>query len=671
MALAHYDPNAIVKRRDPHEPPPRVWSEEERANFRKSGFYKKLQEHALVVHDYQTRRDDARQRSDPEFAPRDDDFDADPVKPFDASVNYYKILGVDDLATAADIRKAWKKLVLVYHPDKIKQSGTDMSEKKARETFERISLSFEVLTDRPTRRQYDRARDGDRANGEVFDWAKKKRKKKDWVPPPVFGSAAEPSKKPKKVPGKPRDTTVVVDFNALDAGCVRKFAVKRRYLNKEKKMTSSTKEYAIPVRPGEMSAKKWVFEGEGDSDAATLAGPVRFFLAIKPHATLIRKGCHCTSDAIIDVVAGRRFFALVETLSGRAVALCGTAPDFGGRTGLVEVRVPGEGLPVLGMKRGERGWLAIKLKVKPGPVHDRVVRNRAAMEKAWETQAERVHRQIDLKQGDLLRDDFGVGMAKISVSTARAPRSEAVDIAAASLAFFGEHLAQPGGPRSDRWRRFAYYFFWLAPSFFFGRCWLRVTPRLAADAYAWGGWAPARARRRDEEDWERALRLRAERLEREEEARERSTRYYKPVISVSDDEDEGDDGDAISQRIKRRHREAKAERRRAAAEAAAREVEADGDGGGGDATRASDDDDDRPSAREPLDLPSRDAIINNLSGCIVRERKELDSPKVCDLAYGTRVTDTGQRAHAGGRQRAFIRAPDGAGWISSRLFRAA
>ncbi|KAH8074895.1 hypothetical protein JL720_10643 [Aureococcus anophagefferens] len=611
MALAHYDPNAIVKRRDPHEPPPRVWSEEERANFRKSGFYKKLQEHALVVHDYQKQRDDARTRSDPEFAPRDDDFDADPVKPFDASVNYYKILGVDDLATAADIRKAWKKLVLVYHPDKIKQSGTDMSEKKARETFERISHSYEVLTDRPTRRQYDRAaRDGDRANGEVFDWAKKRRKKKkDWVPPPVFGSAAEPSKKPKKVPGKPRDATVVVDFNALDAGCVRKFAVKRRYLSKEKKMTSSTKEYAIPVRPGEMSAKTWVFEGEGDSDATTLAGPVRFFLAIKPHATLIRKGCHCTSDAVVDVVAGRRFFALVETLSGRrAVALCGTAPDFGGRTGLVEVRVPSEGLPVLGMKRGERGWLAIKLKVTPGPVHDRVRRNRAAMEKAWETQAERVHRQIDLKQGDLLRDDFGVGMAKISVSTAHAPRSEAVDIAAASLAFFGEHLAQPGGPRSDRWRRFAYYFFWLAPSFFFGRCWLRVTPRWRPTP------TPGAAGRRARAAATRGLGAGPAAPRGTPRARgggaERSTRYYKPVISVSDDEDEGDDGDAISQRIKRRHREAKAERRRAAAEAARARPRPTATAAAA-TRRASDDDDDRPSAREPLDLPSRDAIINN------------------------------------------------------------
>ena len=156
MALAHYDPSAIVERRNPHDPPPKVWTEEERANFRKSGFYKKLQEHAVVVHDYQKARDEARRRSDPEFAPRDEDFDAMPVKEFDADRNYYKMLGVDDMASASDIRKAWKKAVLIWHPDKIKQTGTDLTPKKARETFERISLAFEVLSDGPTRRQRGR-----------------------------------------------------------------------------------------------------------------------------------------------------------------------------------------------------------------------------------------------------------------------------------------------------------------------------------------------------------------------------------------------------------------------------------------------------------------------------------------------------------------------------------
>ena len=112
MALAHYDPHAIVERKDKWEAPRKVWTQEEVDNFRKSGFYKKMEEHALVVSDACRARDDARRRSDPEFAPRDEDFDATPVKPFDAAKNYYKILGIADLAPVADVRKAYKKLML-------------------------------------------------------------------------------------------------------------------------------------------------------------------------------------------------------------------------------------------------------------------------------------------------------------------------------------------------------------------------------------------------------------------------------------------------------------------------------------------------------------------------------------------------------------------------------
>ena len=130
MALAHYDPHAIVQRTDKYEPPRRVWTEKEREDYYNSGFYKKCQEHALVVRDACRARDDERRRTDPEFQPRDDDFDATPVKPFDSSKNYYKILGLPDLAPVADVRRAYKKLMLTYHPDKIKQSGCGMSEKK-------------------------------------------------------------------------------------------------------------------------------------------------------------------------------------------------------------------------------------------------------------------------------------------------------------------------------------------------------------------------------------------------------------------------------------------------------------------------------------------------------------------------------------------------------------
>ena len=37
------------------------------------------------------------------------------MKPFDAGTDYYKILGVGELASAQDLRKSWKKMMLTYH----------------------------------------------------------------------------------------------------------------------------------------------------------------------------------------------------------------------------------------------------------------------------------------------------------------------------------------------------------------------------------------------------------------------------------------------------------------------------------------------------------------------------------------------------------------------------
>ena len=63
--------------------------------------------------------------------------------------DYYKMLGVSKSASAADIKKAYRKLALKYHPDQNK------GDKGAEAKFKEISEAYAVLSDAEKRKQYD------------------------------------------------------------------------------------------------------------------------------------------------------------------------------------------------------------------------------------------------------------------------------------------------------------------------------------------------------------------------------------------------------------------------------------------------------------------------------------------------------------------------------------
>ena len=63
--------------------------------------------------------------------------------------DYYKILGVDKKASSAEIKKAFRKLAMKYHPDKAK------GDKSAEEKFKGINEANEVLSDSVKRKKYD------------------------------------------------------------------------------------------------------------------------------------------------------------------------------------------------------------------------------------------------------------------------------------------------------------------------------------------------------------------------------------------------------------------------------------------------------------------------------------------------------------------------------------
>ncbi len=65
-------------------------------------------------------------------------------------VDYYKILGLDKNAKAADVKNAYRKMARKFHPD------LNPNDEKAKEKFQQINEANEVLSDTEKRKKYDK-----------------------------------------------------------------------------------------------------------------------------------------------------------------------------------------------------------------------------------------------------------------------------------------------------------------------------------------------------------------------------------------------------------------------------------------------------------------------------------------------------------------------------------
>ena len=67
-----------------------------------------------------------------------------------AKRDYYEILGVDKGASKDEIKKAYRKIAIKYHPDK------NPNNKEAEEMFKEAAEAYEVLSNDEKRQRYDR-----------------------------------------------------------------------------------------------------------------------------------------------------------------------------------------------------------------------------------------------------------------------------------------------------------------------------------------------------------------------------------------------------------------------------------------------------------------------------------------------------------------------------------
>ena len=96
----------------------------------------------VVIHpDYAYGNNGAGEESLPD---EDDEDDMDP----------YEVLGVKPDANAAEIKSAYRKLALKWHPDKHAEESSE-EKAEAEELFQALNLAHSVLTDPVKRRQFD------------------------------------------------------------------------------------------------------------------------------------------------------------------------------------------------------------------------------------------------------------------------------------------------------------------------------------------------------------------------------------------------------------------------------------------------------------------------------------------------------------------------------------
>ena len=266
--------------------------------------------------------------------------------------DFYQILGISKGANDDEIKKAYRKLALKYHPDKNKTA-------QAEERFKQIAEAYEVLSDKKKRDIYDQYGEeglkggvpgGAGEQGGNFSYQFHGDPRATFAQ--FFGSAdpfgiffgssgdpgrmfesqtifmgpgdddiysqmsggcgypqggafrsqsfnAQPNRK-RQMQDPPIEHDLYVTLEEVDKGCVKKMKISRManadgHLRKEEKVLN------ITVKPGWKAGTKITFQNEGDQTPGKLPADIIFIIRDKPHPTFKREGSDLKYNASISL----------------------------------------------------------------------------------------------------------------------------------------------------------------------------------------------------------------------------------------------------------------------------------------------------------------------------------------------------------------------------------
>lgn len=261
--------------------------------------------------------------------------------------DYYKILGLQKGATDDDIKKAYRKLALKYHPDKNKSAG-------AEEKFKEVAEAYEVLSDKKKRDIYDAYGEeglkggsggapGGTGNGNFsytfhgdpratfaqffgnsspfstfFDFGNNRSMfggihdddmdvddpfaslgvggpPRQGGPGGAFRSHSfnfhgSPNRGKDKMQDPAIEHDLYVSLDDITKGCQKKMKINRKVLQADGAIKKEDKVLTINVKPGWKAGTKITFQREGDQGRNKIPADIVFIIRDKPHPLFKREG---------------------------------------------------------------------------------------------------------------------------------------------------------------------------------------------------------------------------------------------------------------------------------------------------------------------------------------------------------------------------------------------